>query len=364
MEDVNYFSSDAFKASAMHFLKLIDNHVNTEHNVLSFFERQLCNMLFYILNNMIEFPQLWGERCALKTEEQNSHLTFILNESSTDINHIQNIYAELYFYIIEAVSFSPSYPSSTLSSYFDFGLEYLDEFEEESKRKIYSALLRLPVSILNKSLGKLNVEGYHKSLLQIESTEKKLASMQIDLDKKIKRVERLEAQLKNQETAYNFVGLYKGFVKLGAMKSAELKETKRILLSLATVIPLLILAEVIYFALSGKNDTTVTHIIKLIPLASLVLILLYYFRVVLSSFNSIKSQLMQIELRKSLCRFIQKYGEYSKEINANSKEGDRNPLAKFEDIIFSNIMASDDKTPSTFDGMEQLASMIKAVKGS
>ncbi|EOC0067189.1 hypothetical protein ACI0ZV_001707 [Cronobacter sakazakii] len=364
MEDVNYFSSDAFKASAMHFVTLIDNHAYTEHNVLSSFEKQLCNTLSNILNNMIQFPQLWGERCALKTEEQNSHLTFILNESSTDINHTQNIYAELYFYIIEAVSFSPSQPSSALSSYFDFGLEYLDEFEEESKRKIYSALLRLPVSILNKSLGKLNVEGYHKSLLQIESTEKKLASMQIDLEKKIKRVERLEAQLKNQETAYNFVGLYKGFVKLGTMKSAELKESKRILLGLATVIPLLILAEVIYFALSGKNDTTVTHIIKLIPLASLVLILLYYFRVVLSSFNSIKSQLMQIELRKSLCRFIQKYGEYSKEINANSKEGDRNPLAKFEDIIFSNIMASDDKTPSTFDGMEQLASMIKAVKGS
>ncbi|EKM6430585.1 hypothetical protein PU777_003482, partial [Cronobacter sakazakii] len=108
MEDVNYFSSDAFKASAMHFVTLIDNHAYTEHNVLSSFEKQLCNTLSNILNNMIQFPQLWGERCALKTEEQNSHLTFILNESSTDINHTQNIYAELYFYIIEAVSFSPS----------------------------------------------------------------------------------------------------------------------------------------------------------------------------------------------------------------------------------------------------------------
>ena len=67
---------------------------------------------------------------------------------------------------------------------------------------------------------------------------------------------------------------------------------------------------------------------------------------------------MQIELRKSLCQFIQSYSDYSSEIRENNPEA----LSKFEDVVFSNIMLSDDKIPSTFDGIEQIASLINALK--
>ena len=67
---------------------------------------------------------------------------------------------------------------------------------------------------------------------------------------------------------------------------------------------------------------------------------------------------MQIELRKSLCQFIQDYSKYSKEISRENA----GLLSKFEEVIFSNIMTSEDKIPSTFDGLEQLATLIKAVK--
>lgn len=85
---------------------------------------------------------------------------------------------------------------------------------------------------------------------------------------------------------------------------------------------------------------------------------MYYFRVVLINHISLRTQIMQIELRKSLCQFIQSYSDYSSEIRKNNPEA----LSKFEDVVFSNIMLSDDKIPSTFDGIEQIASLINSLK--
>lgn len=65
--------------------------------------------------------------------------------------------------------------------------------------------------------------------------------------------------------------------------------------------------------------------------------------------------MVQIELRKTLCQFIQNYSDYSK----NIKEKDANSLEKFENLIFSGLVTNEDKLPSTFDGIEQLTKLIK-----
>ncbi|MBK7299223.1 MAG: hypothetical protein IPI79_01660 [Moraxellaceae bacterium] len=71
--------------------------------------------------------------------------------------------------------------------------------------------------------------------------------------------------------------------------------------------------------------------------------------------KSIQSQILQIELRMTLCQFIQNYAEQSKVLKEQNKEG----FEKFESLIFSSIVSSDDKIPATFDGVEQLASLLK-----
>ncbi|ELY4006681.1 hypothetical protein SMY36_002856 [Cronobacter dublinensis] len=362
MDNTNYFSRDTFKSAAACSLKVLDTFMGLKGVKDNSFKRLLCNTLHNILTNMLQFPDLWGERCLLKTEEQNNHLTYVLNECKPEIDTIQNIYVVLYPYVAEAMPFNIENPSHALNIFFDFGIEYLDEFNDESRARIHSSLLRQPSNILNKCMEKLNISGYQKALQQINDTERRLSSLQIDLDNKITRVNQLEAQLLRQETAFNFVELFKGFDRLGKMKRIELNKTKKLLYTLAVIIPVGVIVETICFAVLFKDDNASTHLIKLIPSASLIVLLLYYFRIVLKTFNSIKSQVMQIELRKSLCQFIQRYGEYAKEINAGIKENEKSPLSKFEDVIFSNIMASEDKTPSTFDGMEQLASMINALK--
>ena len=91
---------------------------------------------------------------------------------------------------------------------------------------------------------------------------------------------------------------------------------------------------------------------------SLTVLLVYFFRISVRSTDSCKAQLLQVELRKTLCRFIQNYATYSKDI----KEKNPDSLSKFESLIFSGIVSNEEKLPSTFDGIDQVANFVKAMR--
>lgn len=91
--------------------------------------------------------------------------------------------------------------------------------------------------------------------------------------------------------------------------------------------------------------------------ATATLLFLYLFRVSLLNYQSIKAELTQINLRRSLCMFIQGYTEFS------VKHEDRSSLSKFESLVFSNVIPDSKKIPSTLDGLEQLAKLFESMKG-
>jgi hypothetical protein len=78
----------------------------------------------------------------------------------------------------------------------------------------------------------------------------------------------------------------------------------------------------------------------------------------LFNYKSTKAQLLQIDLRRSLCKFVQSYAEYS----GKMKKDNNASLEKFETLIFSGIVSGEDKFPSTFDGIEQIGSLVNAIK--
>ena len=98
----------------------------------------------------------------------------------------------------------------------------------------------------------------------------------------------------------------------------------------------------------------------LVPIISIEVILIYFFRVILLNHRSVKAQSMQIELRQTLCQFIQSYTSYSTDM----KKQDAAALEKFESLIFSGVLSDPEKLPSTFDGVEQIGNLIKSVKNS
>ncbi len=142
------------------------------------------------------------------------------------------------------------------------------------------------------------------------------------------------------------------------MKKSELNWAKFFMFIIGATIPAVMMYSLWHFINKTYAFASLNELIIFAPASAITLVLLYYFRISLATYNSIRAQLMQIELRKSLCQFIQDYSKYS---SAISKEN-AGLLSKFEDVIFSNIMTSEDKIPSTFDGLEQIATLIKAVK--
>jgi len=217
----------------------------------------------------------------------------------------------------------------------------------------------MPLEIVKKIVFSKDIGVYLNYLSKSEQAEKKEEEWKEFINNKEKKVSELHATLEKHESAFNFVGLYAGFSKLGRIKGKELKTARYGMYILGALIPLPLCIELAYLLKTTTPIDNLTHLIKSIPLFSLMLILIYYFRIALNNVNSIRAQLSQIELRKSLCRFIQSYAEYAKQI----KSGENNPLSKFEDIIFSNIMTSEEKIPSTFDGIEQIATLISSIKG-
>jgi hypothetical protein len=183
--------------------------------------------------------------------------------------------------------------------------------------------------------------------------------------------------LKKHETAFNFVGLDSAFQALERKKQLGYHLSQFVLTILAMIIlgVLVLEAKIIWDAIqnnqlyinsieNGSRDVLL-HKIELADYAYLIfptlaieIILIYFFRVVLSNYNSIKAQILQIELRRSLCQFIQSYADYAKEINDKSA----GTLERFEQIIFSGIVSDPDKV-TTYDGIESLANMVKAIKG-
>ena len=202
-----------------------------------------------------------------------------------------------------------------------------------------------------------NIKKIEQQSITLKETSNKIQKsfdeeMQKSVDEKLEKVEQLSDTLKNLKQGFNFVALSDRFSRM----LNEKKSNKIWILLLLFLIAIIISAIPAYkfFSDGGVNLTWQQIAIS----AGLELVLIYFFRVVLFHYRTVQTQIMQLDLRLSLCQFIQSYAEYAKEIKTNDKDA----LDKFENLIFSSILSSDEKIPSTFDGLEQLNSLIKQFK--
>lgn len=170
------------------------------------------------------------------------------------------------------------------------------------------------------------------------------------------RLEELSKKLDEREVAFNFVGLYEGFHSLWLQKKKELFWQKGALIGLGVCVVIPLLLKLMHSFVSTAEDLNIP---LLATVGALELVLIYFFRIILHSVNSTKAQLLQIDLRRTLCQFIQKYAECSKEL----KEGNPGALEKFETLIFSGLVMQDDKLPTTFDGLEPIQKIFAGRAG-
>lgn len=99
----------------------------------------------------------------------------------------------------------------------------------------------------------------------------------------------------------------------------------------------------------------VNRLLNYLPLAVAELFLLFYFRILLTNYNSANAQLLQLKMRESVCQFIEEYIKFKKTCNVDE-------LEKFESLIFSNLMPSAEQIPSTFEGLDHLGKILGEFK--
>lgn len=245
--------------------------------------------------------------------------------------------------------------------------------EVNNSKRDYLVSGRFDIDILNNYLGDKSFHAFLNYENNLKDAEEKSENLKVNIADKVsklenfikgkeKRVNELAELLKEQKTAFNFVGLSKGFENLLSQKRWS-KWTSFGIMSVFCVLlialPIVIIGGRFFNWFAEYNiEWSKIGWEQMLPILGLELVFIYFFRVALTHYNSIQTQIMQLELRQSLCQFIQSYADYAKEI----KEKDGASLEKFENLIFSSILSTPDKVPSTFDGLEQLSNLIKEFK--
>ncbi|MEN8256352.1 MAG: hypothetical protein ABFS09_00650 [Thermodesulfobacteriota bacterium] len=238
--------------------------------------------------------------------------------------------------------------------------EHLNLFSDNEKSQIIYALYTMPVSIAKRIMHHENIESIKSFNKIVSEADSKKAQWEKDLKDKEQEVKEISDKLEKYKNAFNFVGLYDGFNQLSEEKKKEKFWLFLSLLFVSFLVLSPLVSEVLYIILNQDTISKYKDILiyAALPLVTVEIILIYFFRIILFNYKSVKALLVQIELRKTLCQFIQNYSEYSKKI----KSEDSSALEKFENLIFSGLITNEENLPSTFDGVEQLTKLIKSAK--
>ncbi|MGC0971870.1 hypothetical protein WKH29_11355 [Pantoea agglomerans] len=324
------------------------------------FEKNRNEHISTMLASFSRNAQQWDQKVQVNINYIGDRFYNELQAKESNKDSVDEIFSSCFRFLLEYYINMPGELGHPLGSIKSFAIHHLDDFTDSTKNQIEYALREMPINILKDILHNADFKALRELPSITKHTETLKEQWNTELKDRIEKIDDLKETLKEYEHAFNFAGLFKGFLDLGNSKKKEARSGKVLLVGLAMMVPVPIIFETAYFVFRDVTFASAWDLIKILPAASMSLLLIYFFRISLRNYNSLKAQLLQIELRKTLCQFIQSYADYSKEI----KSKEHNPLDKFEDVIFSNIMTAEEKIPSTFDGVDQLANMIKAIKGS
>ena len=330
------------------------------------------NDLATIIQFMLSDGQFFDEACQANIEwigrgfisviEQFNTPNNSASKTAEDINNnIKSIFTMAYRFLCEADFCSPNGLTMELNQIKLHVDQQINLFHDNDKRQLVFANYIMPAQITKRLINLPSFKEIQSYNEKYDNAEKLKSGWDKELAEKEIVVNALKDKLDEYKTGFNFVGLFKGFDSLSITKNTELNWALGFLIFLAVLAIAPVGAEL--YLLLFKTETIKQHYLGLLkyaifPTLTLQIVLVYFFRVALFNYKSVKAQLLQLELRKTLCQFIQSYSTYAKEM----KTADNASLEKFENLIFSGIIANEEKLPSTFDGLDQLGKIIQSLK--
>lgn len=315
---------------------------------------------------LIANTEVFDQHCATNIEWiGQSFLAALVNftevtpEKRNEI--LVSIFTMAYRFLCELEFSLPGELSFELRGVKNFVDENLNMFSGTDRQQLVYANYVMPANVTKKLINSPALAEFKSFAETARAATDLKATWDKELQEKNVEIAALRAGLEKIKTTYNFIGLVQGFEILASAKKAERSRSFAALLVLGLVMVTPVATQ-LWFTITNAEaiDThKSTLIYSLPPLIALEIILIYFFRVVLLNFRSVTTQLLQINLRISLCQFIQSYSEYSAKI----KKQDPGALEKFENLIFSSIIPGGESLPSTFDGVDQIAKLVNSIRG-
>jgi hypothetical protein len=318
-----------------------------------------------IIGYIYKSPDDWDERCTFNIKHIGKQfLQWLRDFDQSKPNDIDHIYVMSYRFLCEFdfLVGSGKELSMDLRSLKNTIENDSGEMDGDVRSQIIYASYVMPAKIAKEFINDANIgvfKDFEKKKLEAEKLK---TQWDEEIASKETMVEALKDKLEEYKIGFNFVGLYQGFSDLAEKKANESLWLFWSLIGMGLLILAPLVVQIVLAAMgiySGKS-LGVEHFLILIPVISIEIILIYFFRVILLNHRSVKAQIMQIELRQTLCQFIQSYTDYSSEM----KKQDSTALEKFESLIFSGVLSDPEKLPSTFDGVTQIGNLIKSIKNS
>lgn len=313
----------------------------------------LLEFIGVTLSHIQSNPSSFDERCIMNIASVGERFIDEVRNFDMSEESAEHLFAYCYRFVIE---YQLSTPHSISSDFLNM-LARVSDFEYgAASSQIRYAGHQMLINVVQHYL-------YHPSLVSLKKLPEVIQRSEVErenveksiVDREV-RVNALAEKLQTYETAFNFVGLYAGFNGLRITKVSEKRWNVVFLLVLGAMLLVPVLTKFSNF-LNGSVKFEIDAI-GLIALAGLELLLLYFFRVALQNFRSIKAQLLQIDLRMTLCQFVQSYAEYSK----GAPESSKGLLDRFEQVVFSGIVNDESAIPSTFDGLDKLAELVGKIR--
>lgn len=343
-------------------IKQVLEHLSSLPKSTSEFENFRNRFLTTILNSMRTSPTDWDKSCAINIQWFSSSFSSqLLNLPDNSAKEsLDLLYATCFRFLIELDLSTKNSLVTDLEQAKTFTTKYIASFDRQAKDQIEFAWKDMPISMMKMLMNSEQIVTLKDFGETVDFALSQKTLWENDLTEREKRVLRLKENLDQYESGFNFVGLHQGFEEMATIKNNEKNNIKFWLrfFGILITLPFIFEAIVIWNHLDRIDTLRTALLISIVPTISLAGVLIFYFRVLLHNFNATKSQILQIELRKTLCRFIQSYVVYAEKMG----EKNQNSLSRFEGIIFSGLVSSDDKLPSTFDGLEQIGNILKSMK--
>lgn len=318
-----------------------------------------------IIEYIYKAPKKWDDKCSFNIKHiGDEFIRSLINFDSSNTEQLDMIYSDSYRFLCEFdFLIGPEKELGRELRRIKNNIQQdTSEIDKDVKSQIIYASYVMPANIAKEFINDANIGAFKDFESQITKANDLKTKWDNEIKIKEETVDTLKDKLEEYKIGFNFVGLYQGFSELASKKKKEAFWLFLSLIGMGLLILIPLIVEIV-FSILGLIDFKklgLDHLMIFLPLISIEIILIYFFRIILFNYKSVKAQIMQIELRQTLCQFIQSYADYSSEI----KKQDSSALDKFESLIFSGVISDPEKLPSTYDGIDQIGNFIKSIKNS